>query len=133
MKLEHLKGGCVFSTHASCFTDFFFCAIFSYICFLKPATMKTEAIFVPVHILQSGQSSVSVPQASRSHPRKVVLPQRNSFFSSVTAQEDVTGNPVNCYFFYQFAIDCIKFLSLAVSGDKLQCCKDWHLGKMNED
>lgn len=60
--------------------------------------MKTEAIFVPVHILQSGQSSVSVPQASRSHPRKVVLPQRNSFFSSVTAQEDVTGNPVNCYF-----------------------------------
>lgn len=77
---------------------FFFCAIFSYICFLKPATTKTEAIFVPVHILQSGQSSVSVPQASRSHPRKVALPQRNSFFSSVTAQENVTGNPVNCYF-----------------------------------
>lgn len=102
MKLEHLKEVCIFSTYASCFVvvGFFSCTVFSYIYFLKPATIKTEAIFVPVHILRSSQNSVSVSQGSCSHhwggcstPEEL-----HSIFCSVTVQENVTKHPVTWYF-----------------------------------
>lgn len=62
---------------------FFPSAAFSYICFLKAATIETKAVFVPVHILHSSQNSNSVSRASCYISGMVLLPQRNDMLFSL--------------------------------------------------
>lgn len=113
MKLEHLKGVCVFSTHASCFIDFFACAIFSYAYFLKPATMKAETIFVPVHILPSSQELISASWASWSHLWGGCADHRGMthYFLFIYCSQKCDQAPCELFsfvFFYWLAVSCIK-------------------------